>query len=150
MPTAADTTLDPRPRTLNALGAQINISVTSQETAGSYAIIEFAIPPNFPGAPLHFHTHMPETFRILTGSIEIFTGDQWRTARPGDTVHVTPGTVHGYRNLSPEPASFLVVAPGHDAFFFELIEWMNVEPVWPPANRQALLDFGRRHDTTYV
>ena len=39
---------------------------------------------------------------------------------------------------------------GHDRYYFELVDWMYLEPVWPPHDREALIAFGRRHDTIYV
>ena len=138
------------PRSFTVLGATINIRVTSEETDDKYAIIEISVPAHFPGAPLHLHEYMTENFYILSGKLEIFVGDFWQTFESGDNVLIPPGKIHGYRNDSEESARFLVIAPGHDSFFFELMDWMSVEPVWPPKDRQALQDFGRRHDTIYV
>ena len=68
----------------------------------------------------------------LAPRLEIYVGEGWRSVAAGEKVLIHPKTVHGYRNTSDEPVSFLVVAPGHDRFFCEVMEWMSVEPVWPP------------------
>jgi len=143
--TASDT-----PRTLNALGAQIEILATSEETHGQFAIIEFRIPPGFPGAPPHYHQEMVESFHVLEGRLELLVGSEWRTINAGEIAIVPPGLTHGYRNPFSEETRFVVTGRGHDRFFFELIEWMRREPVWPPESRQALIDFGLRHDTLYI
>lgn len=40
-----------RKRAMEIMGANINILVSSEETNGQHAIIEFDVPPGFPGAP---------------------------------------------------------------------------------------------------
>jgi quercetin dioxygenase-like cupin family protein len=146
----AEVPANTRPRSLDVMGARITIQVTSEETGGTYSVIELSIPPRFTGAPLHFHEHMPEYMFFLSGTIDVFLKDVWHPVTAGNNIIIQPGTVHGYRNTSDFPARLLVVAPGHDRFFFELMDWMRVDPVWPPKDRQALIDFGRRHDTIYV
>jgi quercetin dioxygenase-like cupin family protein len=93
---------------------------------------------------------MTEGFYILEGTIDVLRDGVWSQARRGDFLLIPPGVVHAYRNSTDQPARFLVMAPGHDRFFVELIDWMHREPIWPPTDRQALVAFGRRHDTIYV
>jgi quercetin dioxygenase-like cupin family protein len=93
---------------------------------------------------------MTESFYILEGRIEVLRDREGIHARRGDFILIPPGTIHAYRNTTDQQARFLVLAPGHDRFFFELVDWMHREPVWPPTDRQALIAFGRRHDTIYV
>jgi quercetin dioxygenase-like cupin family protein len=147
---AAATAVISSPRHLAVMGATIDIRATMTETEGNLSLIELSVPPHFPGAPRHYHERMPESFFILEGSIEVLKGEKWSTCRAGEFVHISPGTIHAYRNASEHPARFLVIAPDHDRFFIELIEWMKREPVWPPKDRAELVDFGRRHDTMYV
>lgn len=137
-------------RHLAVLGANIHIRATMAETEGNFSLVELSVPPHFPGAPRHYHERMPESFFILEGSIEVLKGEKWTTCTAGQFVHIAPGTIHAYRNNSEQHARFLIIAPDHDRFFFELIEWMKREPVWPPKDRQELIEFGRRHDTMYL
>jgi quercetin dioxygenase-like cupin family protein len=132
------------------LGATIDIHATLDDTGNSTSVIELGIPPRFPGAPPHLHEHMTESFYILEGTIEVLRGRERIQANRGDFILIPPHTVHGYRNVTDESARFLVLGPGHDRFFFDLVDWMHREPVWPPTDHQALIDFGRRHDTIYV
>ena len=93
---------------------------------------------------------VPQDKAAISGKIDVLITDTWTTVLPGEHILIQPGVVHAYRNNYDEPARFLVTAPGHDRFFFELMDWMRAEPVWPPKDRQVLRDFGRRHDIIYV
>jgi len=137
-------------RRFAVLGATIDIHATLEDTGSTTSIIELGIPPRFPGAPPHLHEHMTESFYMLEGTIEVLLDGEWRQAHRGDFILIPPQTVHAYRNSTDQPARFLVMAPGHDRFFFELVDWMHREPLWPPTDRDALVEFGRRHDTIYV
>jgi quercetin dioxygenase-like cupin family protein len=146
----APATAEVSPRHLSVLGATIDIRATMAETEGNLSLIELTVPPHFPGAPRHYHDRTPESFLILEGSIELLYGETWSTRHADDFVYIAPGIIHAYRNPSNKPARFLVIAPGHDRFYRELIAWIKREPVWPPADRAELIEFGRRHDTMYL
>jgi quercetin dioxygenase-like cupin family protein len=137
-------------RRFAVLGCTIDIHATLADTGNSTSVIELGIPPRFPGAPPHLHERMTESFYVLEGKIDIMRADHWTSARRGDFILIPPRTIHAYRNNMDQPARFLIIAPGHDRFFFELVDWMHREPVWPPTDREALIAFGRRHDTIYV
>jgi quercetin dioxygenase-like cupin family protein len=139
-----------RRRHLAVMGATIDIHATLEDTNSTFSQIELRVPPRFSGAPPHLHEQMTESFYMIEGSIELLVNETWVTLMPGDSSVVPPRTVHAYRNMTEEYARFLVTAPGHDRFFVELVEWMHREPVWPPADRDALVAFGLRHDTIYV
>jgi len=137
-------------RVLSISGAKIEVLATTEETQNGFGIIKLTVPSGFPGAPPHYHEHMPETFYVLEGTIELLLDGKTKSLSAGEFGLVQPGVVHGYRNPFDKPAAFLVTARGHDRFFTELIEWMQREPVWPPKDRDELVAFGRRHDTLYV
>jgi len=50
------------------------------------------------GAPSHTHT-FEELLTVLEGTAEVWVDDERLTARPGMTVFVPSGTVHGFRNV---------------------------------------------------
>jgi len=131
------------------MGCTIDIHATLEDT-GNTSLIEVGIPPRFPGAPPHFHEHAAEGFYVLEGNIEVLHGGKRHEARRGDFFLIPPRMVHGYRNRTDKPARFLVMGRGHDRYYFELVDWMYREPIWPPTDREALVAFGRRHDTIYV
>ena len=62
---------------------------------------------------------------LISCIVRVFNGEQWIDATPGDFVHVPAGGVHGFRNESGEPASFLLLfAPGapREGYFETLAE----------------------------
>ena len=95
---------------------------------------------------------MTERFIVLEGELEVFTGGEWKTLQAGDSEVAKPKAVHGFRNSSDANTRILLLATpgGHELFFAELMEWMEREPVWPPTDLGALVEFGKRHDTQYV
>jgi mannose-6-phosphate isomerase-like protein (cupin superfamily) len=104
---------DHAPELVYPNGTKIHYLATGATTAGGYGLYryEMAGPPGGPGP--HFHRTVSESFYTLTGSIEIYDGEQWIETHPGDFVHVPAGGIHGFRNVSGEPASMLLhFAPG--------------------------------------
>jgi uncharacterized RmlC-like cupin family protein len=60
---------------------------------------------------------MSESFFVVSGTVQLFNGERWIDATPGDFLHVPEGGVHGFRNDSPAPASMLILfAPGAPRF----------------------------------
>lgn len=139
-------------RAFHLIDTEVYLRVISPETNGCYCAIELSVPARFPGAPLHFHRHMTERFVVLEGSLEIAISGETRVLRAGESAVAFPGETHSFRNGNDDRTRFLLIASpgGHERFFAELMEWMEREPVWPPIDRQALSEFGRRHDTEYV
>ena len=59
------------------------------------------------GVTPHIHPAMDERFEVLEGRPQFLAGHSWKEARPGETVHVPPGTRHAFRNRSDEVAHFV-------------------------------------------
>jgi quercetin dioxygenase-like cupin family protein len=59
------------------------------------------------GVTPHIHPVMDERFEVLEGTPEFLAGHSWKQSRPGDTVHVPPGTRHAFRNRANEVAHFV-------------------------------------------
>jgi mannose-6-phosphate isomerase-like protein (cupin superfamily) len=56
---------------------------------------------------------MSEAFFVLSGSIELYDGTDWKVGGQNDFLYVPPGGIHGFRNVADEPASILMLfAPG--------------------------------------
>jgi mannose-6-phosphate isomerase-like protein (cupin superfamily) len=103
-----------------------------------------------PGGPgPHFHRTVAESFYVLTGTIRIFNGERWIDAVPGDFVHVPIGGIHGFRNESGAPASFLIhFAPGapREGYYEGLRDWaVNGRP-----SEEEAAAFYREHDNTWL
>jgi quercetin dioxygenase-like cupin family protein len=139
-------------REWSKMGASIRIRLTSEETGTSYSLIEMSVPSHFPIAPTHHHTNFVERFIVLDGEIDIELNGVAQRLRSGESAQAEPGTRHSLRNASERPAHLLllVMPGGHERFFYELMEWMDREPKWPPPDRERLVEFGLRHDTYYA
>ncbi|HEY4428113.1 MAG TPA: cupin domain-containing protein [Solirubrobacteraceae bacterium] len=59
------------------------------------------------GVTPHVHPAMEERFEVLEGRPQFLSGRSWKDTRPGDTVLVTPGTRHAFRNRGEEVAHFV-------------------------------------------
>jgi len=97
------------------LGAAVNISYLANgaSTGGQFGLYRWDSGPQSGGAAPHFHRTMSESFFVISGRIELYDGKQWVDTRPGDFGYVPEGGVHGFRNVSDEPASMLILfVPG--------------------------------------
>jgi len=86
---------------------------TGTSTDGRFGLYRWDAGPKSGGAAPHFHRTMSESFFVVSGHVELYDGERWVEAGPGDFVHVPIGGVHGFRNDSAEPVSMLILfAPG--------------------------------------
>jgi len=134
------------------MGATIRIRLTAEETGGAYSVIEMIVPAHFPVAPLHYHEGFAERFVVLDGELEVELDGVKHKLGVNASAVAERRIQHSIRNAGAAPAHFLIVATpgGHEKFFYELIDWMNREPQWPPEDRKRMLEFGERHDSHYV
>jgi quercetin dioxygenase-like cupin family protein len=92
---------------------------------------------------------MSESFFVLSGTVRLYDGKEWRDSSPGDFCFVPEGGIHGFRNESDDLASMLILfAPGapREEYFETLAD---------AARREAMDDqeraaFMLRHDTFWV
>jgi mannose-6-phosphate isomerase-like protein (cupin superfamily) len=75
---------------------------TSERVAGDL----FVRPGGF--VPVHVHAGQLERFEGVSGALRFKCGRQRGTLGPGDEVIVPAGTAHGFRNVGPEVAHFLI------------------------------------------
>ena len=87
----------------------VHYLATGATTNGDFGLYRWKMGVQPSGAAPHFHRTISESFFILSGTVRVFNGERWLDAGPGDFVHVPAGGVHGFRNESGEPASFLLL-----------------------------------------
>ena len=58
--------------------------------------------------PMHVHGRQVERFEGVSGALRFRLGMKCRTVGPGEVVRVPAGTPHGFRNVGPEVAHFLI------------------------------------------
>lgn len=108
-------------RTVWAMGIQVTVRVTADDTAGAYSVFEDLVPPGG-GPPLHVHSREDETMFVLEGELEAQLGDQIATVTPGTFIHMARGTPHRFKNLKDKPARMLLsyTPGGFEKWFFEI------------------------------
>ena len=85
------------------LRQRLSFQRTVDEDGGEVLHVEVWVDPGG-GVPAHVHPAMEERFEVLAGRPSFLAGRKWRTADPGETVVVPPGTRHAYRNTGDEVA----------------------------------------------
>ena|SRR5215831_1486834 len=84
-------------------GRRAEVLVSREELV----LFEFEMAPEMDGAGPHYHKQHVDAFYVLEGELELTVAGETVFARAGEFVHVTPGTVHSFRNASRERVRFL-------------------------------------------
>jgi quercetin dioxygenase-like cupin family protein len=111
--------------TFQTSGTHVRFVAPGTATRGQFGLFEWNMQPRTAGADAHFHRTFSESFFVTAGTVEFFDGTRWQPARPGDFLYVPMGGVHGFRALSDEPSSMLILfapAPPRERYFRELAE----------------------------
>ena len=106
-------------------GTHVRFVAPGSATQGQYGLFEWNMRPRTGGADAHFHKTFSESFFVMSGTVEFYNGSAWLPARAGDFLYVPMGGVHGFRAMSDEPSSMLILfAPGtpREKYFQELAE----------------------------
>lgn len=109
-----------------SLGATtVRVLADQHVTGGRYSMYALDLPPRGGAASPHFHRRFSESFQVVAGQVELYDGRGWVEAEPGAHLFIPPGSIHGYRNRSSEPASLLMLScPGvaREDYFAELAD----------------------------
>ena len=98
---------------------------TGSSTRGDFGLYRWEMPADTGGATGHFHRTFSESFYVLDGKPSFFNGKSWLPGEPGFFLYVPQGGIHGFRNDSPAPATFLILfSPGiaREGYFEALAE----------------------------
>ena len=91
-----------------------------QLTGGRLGVERFVVPPDTVGARPHVHGSHDEHFYVLSGTLTLATADGETELTAGDLAAAPRGSVHGYRNASPDVpavALCLYTPPGYEQYF---------------------------------
>ncbi|MEU4096078.1 cupin domain-containing protein [Streptomyces sp. NPDC026673] len=127
-------------------GGRTHYLATHASTGGDFGLYRIDMGPGSPGPSTHFHRSISESFFVLSGAVQLFDGERWITARPGDFLHVPAGGLHAFQNDSDEPASMLLLfAPGapREEYFERAGEMAQ-------RGGAAFREFLLRHDSFFV
>lgn len=110
-----------QPPDYDSLGlVQYHYLANQQQTDGDYGLYRVDISPQGGGPGPHFHRAMSEAFFVLSGTVRLYDGNDWRDGNQGDFLYVPRGGIHGFRNEADAPTSLLMLfAPGapREAYF---------------------------------
>jgi quercetin dioxygenase-like cupin family protein len=84
-------------------GRRAEVKVAREELV----LFEFELVAGIDGAGPHIHRQHVDAFYVLDGELELTVDGKTVNARPGELVHVPPGTVHSFRNSSRGHVRFL-------------------------------------------
>jgi mannose-6-phosphate isomerase-like protein (cupin superfamily) len=103
------------------VGDTYTFKVVSEDTNGRFTLFEASVPPQS-GPPPHVHQTEDEAYYILEGELEVLDHDRLITVRPGDFVHIPPGTRHCFKNPGTTLSRMLgFFSPaGFENFLFEV------------------------------
>lgn len=96
---------------LGSLG--IRLLVWSEESGGTFSLVEHPIPPRTLAAPLHRHANEDEYSFVLEGRLGALLGDSVVYASPGDLVFKPRHQWHTFWNAGDGPCRILeIISPG--------------------------------------
>src|SRR5580692_962527 len=105
---------------IGLVGDTYTITVTGEQTAGRFCVIDMHIPPGG-GPPPHRHD-FEETFILLEGQMEATFRGKKSTVRAGETLNVPANAPHQFHNASGEAVRMLCICSpaGQERFFLEV------------------------------
>lgn len=116
-------------------------------------VMKFVFPDGCGSPPAHTHPYSSEVFTVEQGSFELLVGRQWKKVSAGESLTVSPGVRHTYRNSS---GAGVVVHNVHDphhefeAYIREIAalthEAKAAEPKTPMQAMKAAMMFRRYPD----
>lgn len=112
---------------LKIAGGNYRIIISGKQTDGEYAVIEMLVPPGAGPNP-HSHADFAETFYVLEGDVSFKSESGSFIATKNSFINIPKGgIVHGFKNLSNEPAKLLctVTPAGLDDFFEEMANYLE-------------------------
>jgi len=105
---------------IGLVGDTYTITVSGEDTAGRFCVIDMHIPPGG-GPPPHRHD-FEETFILLDGEIEATFRGKKSLVRAGDTINIPANAPHQFHNASSQPVRMLCICSpsGQENFFKEV------------------------------
>ena len=130
---------------IGLVGDTYTITVTGNDTAGKFCVIDMHIPPGG-GPPPHRHD-FEETFIFLEGELEVTFRGQKSVAQAGDTVNIPSNAPHQFHNVSSKPARLLCICSpaGQEDFFMQAGTRVESRTSAPPKlNEKEQAEFIRK------
>jgi len=140
---------DSGPELIYPSGTTVDYLATGASTEGRFGLYRWNMGTTPGGADPHFHRTISESFFVLSGTVRLYNGQEWRDGTAGDYLYVPEGGIHAFRNESGSPATMLILfAPGapREAYFEGLVEIANGKEL----TEQERAEFFLRHDNHWL
>ncbi|HWK45328.1 MAG TPA: cupin domain-containing protein [Stellaceae bacterium] len=114
--------------TIRVGGLEVRFLQSKEDTGGSLDAFEMTVQPNARMPVPHYHESWDEVAFGLTGATTFRVASQDVVLRPGQSVFIKRGVVHGFRNDTQEAATCLcILTPGvlGPAYFREMAALMS-------------------------
>jgi mannose-6-phosphate isomerase-like protein (cupin superfamily) len=129
--------------TSDILGMRMEIIKSAADSGGAVFESLTTVVPGFGGPPIHFHPKAEETFRVLSGTLDVCVGREWRQLTPGQSATVPAGVAHTLKNPSATETQFTTTyKPAYEieSFFKTMIALANKDKVTlPPKGLRSVM-----------
>jgi len=140
---------DSAPELTYRSGSTVDYLATGASTDGKFGLYRWNMGTTPGGADPHFHRTISESFFVLSGTVGLYNGQEWRDGNAGDYLYVPEGGIHAFRNESGSAATMLILfAPGapREAYFEGLVEIAQGKKLTEEERGQFFL----RHDNHWL
>ncbi|SDM45073.1 Mannose-6-phosphate isomerase, cupin superfamily [Methylobacterium phyllostachyos] len=127
-------------------GVRVTYLARSDATADVLGIYRLELDPRTPGAGLHRHARLTETFAVEAGTLALHLDGADLDLGPGDFALVRPGTPHAFANRSDQPVRLTLSftpALAREGFFEGLADLAKSERL---SDAEALEELMLRYD----
>ena len=105
---------------IGLVGDTYTITVTGEDTAGRFSVIDMHIPPGG-GPPPHRHD-FEETFILLEGEMQATFRGEKIIVKAGDTITIPANAPHQFKNIFSQPVRLICICSpaGQEKLFMEI------------------------------
>ncbi len=105
---------------IGIVGDTYTITVSGEDTAGRFCVIDMHIPPG--GGPSPHRHDFEETFLMLEGEMEATLRGKKSTVQAGETINIPANAPHQFHNSSAKPVRLICICSpsGQEKFFAEV------------------------------
>ena len=102
------------------MGARVFIRANAEQTGGAFNLFDVLLPTGYE-TPLHIHYAEDVAIHVMTGSLDIFWGEERKQAQAGSFFYQPRGMPHGFRvtGTSSVRLLYLTFPAGFDEFVIE-------------------------------